>query len=78
MGKLLTKENGMAEGKKSEFKRIMGMYKCIGAQGPYIAGKAITSFTIREGSRLYLFKNEQKQSDKHPDYNLCIKGALDE
>lgn len=56
--------------------KIMGMYKCKSPKGQYISGKANFDMTIKTGQKLYLFINERKQSEHHPDYNLVIRGGV--
>lgn len=57
------------------FTKLCGMFKndAKGGKGNYLSGKMKEDITLPEGTKFFLFRNDDKMSDKSPDYNLCIK-----
>ena len=55
---------------ESNLKKVCGLWLNDGKKGKYMSGKAQENLRIPEGAKLFVFKNNKKESDKHPDYNL--------
>ena len=58
---------------KVKYERLMNFFKNSSDRGTYLSGSTREDIIIPKGSKLYIFPNEYKKSDNHPDFNLCIK-----
>jgi len=58
---------------KPTYKRLTNFFKNTSDRGTYLSGRTREAIIIPAGSKLYICPNDFKKTDKHPDFNLCIK-----
>lgn len=58
----------MSDQRQSDLVRASGLWLKDGAKGKYMAGKVEQE--IPAGAKLLIFKNDRKERDNQPDYQL--------
>ena len=54
----------------SDLVRAPGLWLRDGKNGKFFSGEV--DKPIPEGARVFVFRNDKKESDKQPDYTLCF------
>ena len=56
-----------------DFQQIGALWKRVGRNGKYLQGRLNEG--IDAGDVVFVFVNERKREENHPDYNLFVKRA---